>query len=935
MAVVTVASVTQESALTNLDFMVWWLGDALGIFLVAPPLIAWVYKGAPRYTTGELLELAAMVTIVGFGGIVSYSQWPPVFVEHRSAGLLAMLVVVWGAFRFGVRETGTLFLLIVTIYLAGLARRVGSPPHTVQGYAGYLVACVNILISGTLMLFLSTLNDARRKALADLQSANHTTASLVRLLPDVLMLQDRGARITKIFPTGRLPLLADREGKAMEELYPPDVAATRRALIEQVLRTKQLQVIELPMSTPKGERWLEMRLVPYDADHVMVLSRDITKRRETHAARAASEQRYRLISENIRDVVALFNPDGTIQYISPSVERITGYTPGELTGTKLRNITANEEYRTRARAGFERCLRGDDTAPTDEICLRKKTGAVIWVETERQGVRDEAGQIIGVLSSIRDITVRKQAQDVLRTQQELFAGIIDGTPSNIFAFNREHRFTLVNAGMTKLYGASKEDLIGKTVHDFFDQKTADAFWATNERVMSSGKSIFDEEFSIHIEGHAPRVTVTSKFPLRDPQGIITGMAGISTDITERKMLSNALEQREHELRQIMETIPNTIWTGHPNGSIEYVNENWLRYTGLTLEQARGSGWLDSVHTEDTEKVLQEWARARTEGLWYEAAFRVRSAAGEYRWFLTRARPLKDTLGNVIRWYGTNSDIHDQKESVDALQQLTVELDERVAVRTKELAYANKELESFSSAVAHDLRAPIRHALGYADMLEEALEGPEDTERRAILRRVRRAVARMQALTEDLLSLSRVSIRPIARQAVDVSAFAEAAIQSLRESSPERRVVAVVGPNLRANADPGLVALVLENLLSNAWKYSSKVALPRIEVGLGESGFFVRDNGAGFDMALSSNLFKPFSRLHTAEDFEGTGIGLATVERALHRMGGSIWVESAIGMGTTFYFSLPPSEFDEQGGGGAVEPCSIERLKFCCLPISPG
>ncbi len=229
----------------------------------------------------------------------------------------------------------------------------------------------------------------------------------------------------------------------------------------------------------------------------------------------------------------------------------------------------------------------------------------------------------------------------------------------------------------------------------------------------------------------------------------------------------------------------------------------------------------------------------------------------------------------------------------------------------DLARVNAELESFSYTVSHDLRAPLRAVDGFSRAIEEdhGPSLPEDA--RANLARVRAATARMNQLIDDLLALAHLSRLPMERTAVDISSVAREILADLRVRNPGREVTAVVADGLTADADPRLVRVMLENLLGNAWKYSAKRETARIEIGRGAvagepEAFFVRDNGDGFDMAHAARLFTPFQRLHTAAEFEGTGVGLATVQRVVHRHGGRIWADAEKGRGATFHFTLRPS-----------------------------
>jgi signal transduction histidine kinase len=218
--------------------------------------------------------------------------------------------------------------------------------------------------------------------------------------------------------------------------------------------------------------------------------------------------------------------------------------------------------------------------------------------------------------------------------------------------------------------------------------------------------------------------------------------------------------------------------------------------------------------------------------------------------------------------------------------------------------ANRELESFSYSVSHDLRAPLRAIVGFGEMLAEAETGPLNPEQTDYLTRIRENGKQMTSLIEDLLALSKVARGEVKRTRVDLTALGREILARFKHTDPSRQVDIEVQDALVANADAGLLRVVVENLLGNAWKYTSKRSAARIELGvLADDVFFVRDDGAGFDMAYSTRLFGPFQRLHARRDFDGTGIGLATVQRIIRRHGGRIWAESEPNHGATFFFTL--------------------------------
>jgi PAS domain S-box-containing protein len=413
---------------------------------------------------------------------------------------------------------------------------------------------------------------------------------------------------------------------------------------------------------------------------------------------------------------------------------------------------------------------------------------------------------------------------------------------------------------------------------------------------------------------------------RNAQDRPTRTLGICRDITEHKKTEEARREGDQFARKIAEVAPNIILVlDFDQGRRLYGNRRLSEALGY--EAVRPGEFerefLDRVIHPDDRARFQDFRRTvralGDDGL-ATIEVRCRHADDTWRWLLIRSAVFgRRPDGTVHQVIATATDITELKRAEEELRRLNAELEQRVASRTAQLTAANRELEAFAYSVSHDLRTPLRAIDGFSRALLQDYAGQLDTQAQHYLARVRAAAQRMGELTDALLHLSRTTRAELSPQAVDLSALADSITAELRRADPERIVDVVIAPETATAGDARLLRIVLENLLGNAWKFTSKCDHARIEFatvgGSGERTWFVRDNGVGFDMANAAKLFGPFQRFHKAQEFPGTGIGLATVQRIITRHGGRIWAESARGRGATFYFTLASST---PSGAGAVE-----------------
>jgi PAS domain S-box-containing protein len=384
---------------------------------------------------------------------------------------------------------------------------------------------------------------------------------------------------------------------------------------------------------------------------------------------------------------------------------------------------------------------------------------------------------------------------------------------------------------------------------------------------------------------------------------------LQAEITERLRIEAALRNSEARFRLFMQMAPIPIASVNINGLANYFNDRFIRTFGYTLDDVPSlKEWFDLAYPE-------EQYRKDVRAIWEVAvqdAIRLGTDIKPIEYNVT----CKDGKVLIIEISGiliendfqvTFIDVTERRKAEEEVRKINTSLEQRVADRTLELETANRELEAFSFSVSHDLRAPLRSIDGWSLALEEDYYSQLENKGREYINRVRRETQRMGQLIEDMLKLSGMSRTEMKKVQIDLSELTQSIVKRLIEPVKDRPVEVVIQPGLVCLGDPNMIDIALTNLLENAFKFTGKQPLPRIEFGSSvineKQTWFVRDNGVGFDMAYSKNLFSAFQRMHKQSDFPGTGIGLATVQRIIHRHGGVIWADSKPGLGTTIYFTI--------------------------------
>jgi PAS domain S-box-containing protein len=671
------------------------------------------------------------------------------------------------------------------------------------------------------------------------------------------------------------------------------------------------------------------------------VQRELAERKRAEAAVHAGEERYRSTLDTMLEGAQIIDFDFRYLYVNDAVVR-----QGREARDRLLGRTMMEVYPGIEKTEFFNVLQQCMVERIPRLMENEFTypdGAKGWFELSIQPV-PEGTFILSI-----DITDHKRAEEEIRQlnevleqrviertaqlqeSEEKFSKAFRASPAGIsIASAADGRYLDVNETLAQMTGYSREELIGRTSVEL---GMVDA--AARARILEAASThgfVRDVEIQVYTKSKQAidMLVSTERIELSGKACMLT----IQYDITERKRaeaevrrLNQALEQRqgaletantalsseiaerrrtEKQFQTLLESTPDALVIVNAQGEIILTNPQTEKLFGYTGQELLGQA---------VEKLIPEQFRGKHPayrmGFVADAHLRpmgfgmdlhgMRKDDSQFPVEISLS-PLETEAGIIV--IAAIRDVTERQREQAAIRQLNQDLQRHMA----QLEVANQELEAFSYSVSHDLRAPLRTIDGFSLALLEDYGQRLDAEAQDYLRRVRAATQHMAQLIDDMLNLSRVSRAEMRREAVDLGSLAGAVAAELQKMQPERQVQFVIAGALNAHGDPRLLRVVLENLLANAWKFTGQQPQAQIEVGLdrqdGQVAYFVRDNGAGFDMAYANKLFGVFQRLHRVSEFPGTGVGLATVQRIIHRHGGRVWAEGAVGQGASFYFNLP-------------------------------
>lgn len=660
---------------------------------------------------------------------------------------------------------------------------------------------------------------------------------------------------------------------------------------------------------------LEVSASKINDNNIVVIYSDITERKKQFEELNYANECFSQALNGSQHVLYRLNvKKGCYDYLSPFFENITGHRVVEFKGKSLEQVREyfHPDDRTTVFAAIEKASR-TRTGNTFNLDLdyrfKKANGYYCWLHDSTTACFDDNGELECFFGSAIDISQRKEAEELLAKNEERLQAIFDTMQAGIILVNPYGIVTFANQSMADMFGCTLDELIGSSYPEHIHPDQRD-LGDERMRALIAGEidHVYSERHYTGKEGRGFWGHLSGR-RIEDTDGNLILLVGVIADISDLKETQSALQTSETRYRRFSSMTSDFLTVCHRKESdpfrVEWLGGSVEAITGYSKEQILDWGsWIPIVHPDDVQRISQCLLEHKPGSVSVDD-FRIIRKDGEIRWIHEISRCEEGINPGEIFRYGTAQDITKRKEAEDEIRNLNEHLEHLVIERTTALERSNEELATFCYAVSHELRAPIARLQGFSSLLGESCKDSDEVSFMAA--RIADASKLLQSVVDAILQLSRLSNSELSLQQIDLSEMITGKLNQLCAESPERQMGFDVMPGVMTVADPTLMDVCINNLIGNAFKYTGQTSGARIEFGEvkedGNEVYFVRDNGAGFDMAYSDKLFTPFQRLHLQNEFPGIGIGLATVKKIIELHGGEIWAKSSVGQGATFYFTL--------------------------------
>lgn len=632
--------------------------------------------------------------------------------------------------------------------------------------------------------------------------------------------------------------------------------------------------------------------------------RDITERVAIEDKLQSSEKRFRSMVENNKDIIMLMDEAFNVTYRSPSATEVSGWTDEE-----VQMMTALERIHPDDVGDVEnmkqKLLANPDKSFKASYRIQHKNGHYIWLDgTATNFLADK--NVNAILFNFRDITKQVEADKKIAASEKRFRSLIENISDAIVLNDAETNILYQSPSVTRILGYTPEERKKKKILDYIHTDDKPAFiHLYNQLANTTGVPLGFQYRFLHKNGKYIWL-----------EGVVTNLVNDLSvnayvanyrDITERKEAEETIRRSEKIYKTIASGIPGSmICLLDMEFRYLLVEGDFTEQLGYSKTSMLGNKVSEVLKPEIFELVKNDFEKA------FNGEVVTREHRGTEYDTLSRFIPLKDENNAVYAVMTVTLDITNLKDAQRGIIQLNHSLEEKITKRTEELKRSNEELEAFSYSVSHDLRAPLRAVIGYTTILEEDYCNKLDDEAKRLTGIIKDNTVKMGNLIDGLLSFSRMGRHEIAKIKINQNLLVKSIITDVEnKQKEEKRTKWILHSLPDINAESYTIKQVWINLISNAVKYSAKSPAPVIEIGSfkknGQTAFFVRDNGVGFDEKYKTKLFKVFQRLHSSSDFEGTGIGLAIVEKIINKHGGNVWVEAEMDKGACFYFSVPEGQ----------------------------